>query len=58
LLKGKIASKKIYSQSSKGFRNFRDDIMYFPDHRIATGRTVNPYKPQFTLTEEERRGNP
>jgi hypothetical protein len=43
--------------SFRSFRKFGFDRYDYPDNRTRTGLEVSPYRPQFTLTEEEKKGN-
>lgn len=41
--------------SSKNFRDYRNEGRYYADNRYAApGLSPSPYKPQFSLTEEEK----
>ena len=43
--------------SFKSYRKLGYDRTNFPDNRIKTGIEVTPYRPQFTLTEDEKKGH-
>jgi hypothetical protein len=52
-------SRMIHLFQIKNFRDVRDTYHYFPDNRYqgAGGGKRNPYQPQFTLSEEEKKHN-
>jgi hypothetical protein len=47
---------KLFKLTSKSFRKLGYDRYDYPDNRTRTGIEVSPYKPQFVLTDEERKG--
>ena len=56
----KLIKRNSFSMIKLTLRSFRGkgyDRDNFPDNRIRTGIEVSPYRPQFTLTEEEKKGN-
>ena len=48
---------KLIKYSFKSYRKLGYDRFDFPDNRIKTGLEVSPYRPQFVLTEEEKKGH-
>ena len=52
-------NRTILFYSKKTYRDVRDTYHYFPDNRYqgGGGGKGNPYKPQFTLSDAERKHN-
>ena len=52
-----VKYSNLFKISARNFRDWRKDDLTFTDDRYWGGKIPSPYKPQFTLTEEEKIAN-